>query len=50
MTARDEVEKALMRWGRFELTMALRTAGLIISVQEGSGPFGESDHWRRTSG
>ncbi len=36
-TAQDEVEKAIMRWGRFALTMEARSADLIILVQKGSG-------------
>jgi hypothetical protein len=36
-TAQDEVEKAIMRWGRFELTMEPGSADLIISVEKGTG-------------
>jgi len=36
-TAQDEVEKALMRWGRFQLAMDASTADLVIVVQKGSG-------------
>jgi hypothetical protein len=36
-TAQDEVEKALMRWGRFQLAMDARTADLVIWVRKGGG-------------
>ncbi len=36
-SAQDEVEKALMRWGRFQLAMDASTADLTIVVQKGSG-------------
>lgn len=35
-TARDNVEKALMNWGRFRLVMDESTADLVISVRKGS--------------
>src|SRR4029077_11652476 len=35
--AREDVEKAIMRWGRFNLAMEASTADLIILVQKGSG-------------
>ena len=35
-TARDNVEKALMNWGRFRLVMDQSTADLVISVRKGS--------------
>ena len=35
--AREDVEKALMNWGRFSLTMEASTADLIITVRKGSG-------------
>src|SRR5579863_2423631 len=35
--AREDVEKALERWGRFSLTMEESTADLIITVRKGSG-------------
>lgn len=37
MTARDDVEKALMKWGRFELALDVSTADLVITVRKGSG-------------
>jgi hypothetical protein len=33
--AREEVEEALMKWGRFRLVMEGRTADLIIAVRKG---------------
>ena len=36
-TARDDVEKALMNWGRFRLALTASDADLIISVRKGSG-------------
>lgn len=36
-TARDNVEKALMEWGRFRLVMAGEEADLVIAVRTGSG-------------
>jgi hypothetical protein len=39
-TAQDEVEKALMKWGRFRLVMDSQTADLVIAVRKGhaNGP------------
>jgi hypothetical protein len=39
-TAQDDVEKALMKWGRFKLVMAAQTADLVVAVRKGhaSGP------------
>lgn len=34
-TARDNVERALTKWGRFELAMEPRTADLVIAVRKG---------------
>lgn len=36
-TAQEDVEKALMNWGRFELAMEAADADLIISVRKGNG-------------
>jgi len=33
--ARDSVERALMKWGRFELAMEPQTADLVIAVRKG---------------
>jgi len=40
-TARDEVERAITKWGRFDLVMDANTAQLIIAVRKGnkSGPI-----------
>jgi len=35
-TAQEDVEKALMKWGRFELATDLSTADLVITVRKGS--------------
>jgi hypothetical protein len=35
-TARDDVEKALMKWGRFRLAMSAADADLVISVRKGN--------------
>src|SRR5262245_11764666 len=39
-TARDEVEKAIMKWGRFRLAMESQTANLVIAVrrEDAKGP------------
>lgn len=36
-TAQEDVEKALMKWGRFELATDLSSADLVITVRKGSG-------------
>ena len=36
-TAQEDVEKALMNWGRFTLATDVSTADLIISVRRGNG-------------
>ena len=36
-TAREDVEKALMQWGRFQLVMEPSTADLVLSVRKGNG-------------
>jgi hypothetical protein len=39
-TAQDNVERALMKWGRFKLVMDAQTADLVVAVRKGhaSGP------------
>ena len=39
-TARENVEKALMQWGRYRLAMEASTADLVLSVRKGSGRNG----------
>jgi hypothetical protein len=34
-TAQDNVEKAMMKWGRFNLVMDVQTADLVVVVREG---------------
>lgn len=34
-TSQDNVEKALMKWGRFRLVMDVQTADLVIAVRKG---------------
>lgn len=34
-TAQDDVEKALMKWGRFKLVMDAQTADLVVAVRKG---------------
>jgi hypothetical protein len=36
-TARDNVEKALMNWGRFDLTLDGQESDLVIAVRTGNG-------------
>ena len=35
--AREDVERAIMKWGRFRLAMETQTADLIIAVRKGTG-------------
>lgn len=35
--AQEEVEKALMKWGRFRLALDVSTADLVITVKKGTG-------------
>jgi hypothetical protein len=35
--AREDVEKALLQWGRFRLAMEPHTADLVLSVRKGTG-------------
>jgi hypothetical protein len=35
--AQEEVEKAIMKWGRFRLTQEAFTADLVIGVRKGAG-------------
>src|SRR5689334_13259401 len=35
--AREDVEKALLQWGRFRLAMEPHTADLILSIRKGTG-------------
>jgi hypothetical protein len=40
-TAQEDVEKALMNWGRFSLAMDAENADLIITVRKGSGKIAQ---------
>ncbi|HEY1895554.1 MAG TPA: hypothetical protein VGG62_04740 [Terracidiphilus sp.] len=40
-TAQEDVEKALMNWGRFTIAPDASTADLIISVRKGSGKMAQ---------
>lgn len=40
-TAQEDVEKALMKWGRFELVNDVDTADLVIEIRKGSGKITE---------
>lgn len=40
-TAQQDVENALMRWGRFRLAMEASTADLIISIRKGNGKMAQ---------
>jgi hypothetical protein len=40
-TAQEDVEKALMNWGRFTLAMDVSTADLVISVRKGNGKIAQ---------
>ena len=39
--AREDVEQALMKWGRYSLVMEPSTADLIITVRKGSGKMAQ---------
>lgn len=41
-TAQQDVEKALMRWGRFSLTTDISSADLLIEVRKGNGKIVQS--------
>ena len=40
--AQEEVEKALMKWGRFQLTLDAELADLVIGVRKGTGKIANS--------
>ena len=40
-TARNDVEKALMKWGRFRLAQEISTADLVITVRKGNGKIAQ---------
>jgi len=40
-TARDDVEKAFIKWGRFRLANDLSTADLVITVRKGNGKIAQ---------
>jgi hypothetical protein len=37
-TAQEDVEKAIMKWGRFRLVMEPQTADLVVAVRKGHAP------------
>lgn len=37
-TAQENVEKAIMKWGRFELVPGVQTADLVIAIRKGHPP------------
>lgn len=39
--AQEDVEKALMKWGRFELAIDVSTADLVIEVRKGNGKIAQ---------
>jgi len=39
--AQENVEKALMKWGRFELATDVSSADLVIAVRKGNGKFAQ---------
>ncbi|MGA8741666.1 MAG: hypothetical protein WB561_10825 [Terracidiphilus sp.] len=39
--AQEDVEKALMKWGRFELATDVSTADLVIEVRKGNGKIAQ---------
>lgn len=41
-TAREDVEKALMKWGRFDLAADSSTADLVIAVRKGNGKVAQT--------
>jgi len=41
-TAREDVEKAITKWGRLSLAQTVGTADLVITVRKGSGKFVQS--------
>ena len=41
-TAQQDVEKALMKWGRFELTTDISNADLVIEIRKGSGKISQT--------
>ena len=41
LKAQREVEKAIMKWGRFQLAPDVETADLVIAVQKGTGKAAE---------
>jgi len=41
-TAQEDVEKAMMKWGRFELVPNVSSADLIITVRKGNGKIAQT--------
>ena len=43
--ARENVEQALMKWGRLELVTDVSSADLVITVRKGKRKDGATHHW-----
>lgn len=41
-TAQEDVEKAMMKWGRFELVPNVSSADLVITVRKGNGKIAQT--------
>src|SRR2546430_4445744 len=48
--SREDVERAITKWGRFRLVMDSQTADLIIAVRKGTGRTGQGRSEERRVG